>query len=155
MKKICKGMAIFAIMAGLACMTSCASVGEIFGSMFGGTQTVAGFQTKDSSKEYAGLMLKSNGEAEAIRYSNSTKVKGKWESSGGTKSIKDGDSITITIENKTVKGTVRQISSNQVQGSGAVRPGDKTDDYTLTTYSVNLGEWGPYTYEDKKYESVK
>lgn len=143
MKKICKGMAVFAIVVGVVCLASCVSLGEIFGSMFG-SQFVAGFITEDNSKEYVSLVLKANGDVEAARF-DSSKVKGKWEnSSGSTDSVKNGDVITITVEEKSVKGTVRQVKFER----------SDTGDYTLTEYSVNLGAWGPYTWKDEKYESV-
>ncbi len=169
MKKICKNVAVFAIMAGLLCSTSYAkSLKDALGStkfgeklqqsnklnkaggvMSGGGQNVAAFSTKDSSKEYAGLILKSNGKVEAIRYSNSTRVKGTWESSRSTGSVENGDTITVTVEDKTVKGTVRQTSNKYVKSNG------DRGDYSLIVYSVNLGAWGTYTWENEKYESVK
>ncbi len=154
MKKICKIMAVFSVLAGLACMTSCLSIGSIVGSMFG--QTVASFQTKDTSKEYAAITLSSNGSLEAIRYSNSTRVKGKWETSGSKDSVKDGDKITVTIEDKSQTGTVRHVSSKWVPLDPSTADSDRPEgDYTLTVYSINFGAWGSYTYEDKKYESYR
>ena len=172
MKKICKSVAVFAIMAGLLCATSYAkSLKDALGSTklgeklnekiqqnnklnkAGGSSssrggwTIAAFSTNDSSKEYAGLSLEDNGEVEAIRYSNSTRVKGKWETSGSKKAIKNGDTITITVEDKTVKGTVRQTSSKYVKSDG------DRGDFTQITYSLNLGAWGTYTCTKNDYGS--
>ena len=154
MKKMCKGVAVCSMMVGLICMASCVSVGELVGSMFGGGSFVIGLSTKDSSKEYAGLTLQANGSVEAVRYSNSTKVKGTWEnSSGSTKSVENGDTITVTVEEKTVKGTVRKSNRTYVP----YNPNNSEDpgDYYITKYSVTLGAWGLYTYDHKEYESVK
>ncbi len=163
MKKICKGMAVFAIMMGLACMTSCVSVGELVGSMFGGGSSgnsgggiVAMLDGRDSGAPYASIELRSNGKLEASKPNSMDKVKGKWESSRSTGSVENGDTITVTIHDKTGKGTVRQTSSKWVPLDPSTANSDKPEgDYTLTKYSINLGTFGTYNWQEKKYESNK
>lgn len=153
MKKICKGMAVFAIMVGLVCMASCVSVGDLVGSMFGGgSGSQIAFLEGQSGAPYAFFRLYSNGKLEGATPDNSgVPIKGKWESSGKTDSVWNGDTITVTIEEKTGKGTVRQISSKWVPRNPNDN-GDKPDgDYTLITYSVNLGALGTYTFSRKDY----
>ena len=82
--------------------------------------------------------------------------KGKWETSGSKNAVKNGDTITITIDDKTVKGTVRQISSKFVKGDpNSYDSAKPKEDRTITTYSVNLGALGTYTYTEEQYLSDK
>ena len=148
MKKICKVMAVFAIMVGLICMASCVSVGELVGSVFGGGgQTVAALDGRKNGAKYDSINLLSNGKVEAHYPDSVDQIKGKWESSKNTDHVGTGDTITVTIEEKTGTGTVRHVSSKFVHDTAA----DSAGDYTLITYSVNLGTLGTYIYEVEDY----
>lgn len=153
MKKICKGMAVFAIMAGLVCMASCASMGELFGSMLGGGSGGSGnivvmLDGRSNKAPYDSIELRSNGKLEAQKPNSMNNVKGKWESDKNTDHVGNGDTITVTIEDKTGKGTVRQISSKWVpEKPNSDSPGN----YTEITYSVNLGALGTYTFIERDF----
>lgn len=151
-------MAVFATVLGLACMASCVSVGDLVGSMFGGGGSggiVAMLDGRNNGAPYDNIVLESNGKLEAQKPNSIDKIKGKWENSGNKDSLKNGDTITVTIGETTGKGTVRQISSKWVP----LDPNDNSDkpdgDYTLITYSMNLGTLGTYVYKEKRYESNK
>ncbi|MDE5581986.1 MAG: hypothetical protein K2J68_00090 [Treponemataceae bacterium] len=159
MKKICKSVAVFATVLGLACMTSCVSVGDLVGSMFGGGGSgnrVAILDGRNNGAPYSNIDLSSNGKLVAQKPNSVNEIKGKWETSGNKDSLNNGDTITVTIEETTGKGTVRQISSKFVPGDPSTSNSDKpVTDHTVITYSVNLGTLGTYTYVVKKYESNK
>lgn len=141
-------MAVCAIVVGLVCMASCVSVGDLVGSMFGGGgQTVAALDGRRNGAMYDSMDLLSSGKVEAYKPNSVDKIKGKWESDKNTDHVGSGDTITVTIEEKTGKGTVRQISSKWVHDTAA----DSSGDYTLITYSVNLGALGTYIYEVSDY----
>ncbi|MBD5439106.1 MAG: hypothetical protein HDR37_11200 [Treponema sp.] len=164
MKKICKSMAIFAIMAGLVCMASYAkSLSGVLGSKLKQEMGISGrgdrvviLDGRNNKAPYDSIDLKDNGRLEASKPNSMEKVKGKWETSGSKNAVKNGDTITVTIDDKTVKGTVRQISSKFVKGDPKSYDSAKPkEDRTITTYSVNLGALGTYTYTEEQYLSDK
>lgn len=165
MKKICKVMAVFAIMSGLLCVTSYAkSLSGVLGSKLkqemgiggGSGNRVVILDGRNNKAPYDSIDLKSNGRLEASKPNSMEKVKGKWETSGSKNAVKNGDTITVTINDKTVKGTVRQISSKFVKGDpNSYDSAKPKEDRTITTYSVNLGALGTYTYTEEQYLSDK
>ncbi len=155
-------MAVFSVLAGLLCVTSYAkSLSGVLGSKLkqeigiGGNRVVI-LDGRDNKAPYASIDLNSSGRLEASKPNSMEKVKGKWETSGSKSAIKNGDTITVTIDDKTGKGVVRQISSKFVKGDpnsyGSAKP---KEDRTITTYSVNLGALGTYTYTEEQYFSDK
>ncbi|MDE6719954.1 MAG: hypothetical protein K2J68_08895 [Treponemataceae bacterium] len=180
MKKICKSVAVFAIMAGLLCATSYAKslkdalgstklgeklsekvqqnekLNKISGPKIGSGQQIA-FLEGQNGAPYAFFRLYSNGKVEGATPDNSgVPIKGKWDSSKSTEAVKNGDTITVTIQDKTGKGNVRQISSKYIPlDPSTVDSAKPKGDYTLIKYSVNLGALGTYAWEEKKYESNK
>lgn len=176
MKKICKNVAVFAILAGLLCATSYAKslkdalgstklgeklqqnekLNKISGPKIGSGQQIA-FLEGQKGAPYAFFRLYSNGKLEGATPDNSgVPIKGKWTSSKSTGAVQNGDTITVTIQDKTGKGDVRQISSKYIPlDPSTVDSAKPKGDYTLIKYSVNLGALGTYSYEEKKYESNK
>lgn len=144
MKRFANGLAVFAVVAGLAFVTSCSSSGGFLGSLFGGGSedvSVRNAVLPDEFKTLTGLsgatytkmVLYSNNTLEATN--SAGKVKGTWSSTdkGSMNSRKaDGATMTVTIDSKTGKGVVKVLKSEEYG-------------YKMT-YSVELGAFGSYSF---------
>ena len=150
MKRFKNGLAVFAILVGLLGVTSCVSIGELFGNMFSGGGFVAHFDGQQTKATYLGITLKENGKLEAMEQNGRTKTKGTWEGSTKTE-IKSGTTVTVTIGDKTEKGTVVVKSRQYVPGNDQ---GEKTYDpaYEIKA-TITFPTLGTYTYDF--YEAVE
>ena len=152
MKRFKNGLAVFAILVGLLGVTSCVSIGELVGNMFGGGRLIAHFDGRQTGATYLGITFKDDGKLEATDQ-NGKKAKGTWEGSTKTE-IKGGTTVTVTIGDKTEKGTVvvksRQYVSGNDQGEKSSGP-----HYAVKT-TVTFATLGTYTYDfAEDVESVK
>lgn len=143
MKRFKNGLAVFAILVGLLGVTSCVSIGELVGNMFSGGGFVARFDGQQTGATYLGITLKNNGKLEAMEQNGRTKTKGTWEAS--TAAIKGGTAVTVTIGDKTEKGTVVVKSREYVPGNDQ---GEKTyDPYYKLKATITFATLGTYTYD--------
>lgn len=154
MKRFKNGLAVFAILVGLLGVTSCVSIGELVGNMFGGGGGfVARFDGQQTGATYLGITFKNNGKLEAMEQNGRTKTKGTWE--GSTKTvIKGGTTVTVTIGDKTEKGTVVVKSRQYVPGNDQ---GEKSSGpaYEIKA-TITFPTLGTYTYDFyEDVESVK
>lgn len=144
MKRFKNGLAVFAILVGLLGVTSCVSIGEMFGNMFSGGGYVAYFDGQQTKATYLGITLKENGKLEAMEQNGRTKTKGTWEGSTKTE-VKGGTTVTVTIGDKTEKGTVVVKSREYVPGNDQ---GEKTyDPYYKIKATITFATLGTYTYD--------
>ena len=152
MKRFKNGLAVFAILVGLLGVTSCVSIGELVGNMFGGGANVAFFDGQQTKATYLCITLKENGKLEAMEQDGRSKTKGTWEAS--TAAIKGGTAVTVTIGDKTEKGTVVVKSRQYVPGNDQGERG--YDPYYLIKATITFATLGTYTYDmNEAVESVK
>ena len=153
MKKICKSVAVFAIMAGLLCATSYAkSLKDVLGSTKLGEKLQQNEKLNKASSQKAGGNVLSGGQVDSLDSSswwnrnNDYMSKGEWEGiefnndgtctcwNGGAKGLngkwtgglKNGEKVSVTADGKTQSGTVTK--------KGA-------------TLAVTLGSWGTFEKE--------
>ena len=153
MKRFKNGLAVFAILVGLLGVTSCVSIGELVGNMFSGGGFVARFDGQQTGATYLGITFKDDGKLEAMEQNGRTKTKGTWEGSTKTE-IKGGTTVTVTIGDKTEKGTVvvksRQYDPGNDQGEKSSGP------YYAVKATVTFATLGTDTYDfAEDVESVK
>lgn len=154
MKRFKNGLAVFAILVGLLGVTSCVSIGELVGNMFGGgSRLIAHFDGRQTGATYLGITFKDNGKLEAMEQNGRTKTKGTWEGSTKTE-IKGGTTVTVTIGDKTEKGTVVAKSREYVPGNDQ---GEKSyGPHYAVKATVTFATLGTYTYDfAEDVESVK